>query len=414
MDLQGMPVKETTMGESIIVSIPVPVPVPIPMEPAITVIDNDLLLFASHPSVIKKALASKQAGGGMLQSATFKSDFNQMPEKINGAFYSSKLFSQTAIDLQKNIFGIVGEEALQGAEGKMVLGMISKLAAKKDNYLATHSVVDDRGIFTHCNMYTSGMNPIAEFITGQLSALPAAFALMTENQSKEIHSEARAGCGTTSTVLRMLLAENNGSFPTAINGPATNLEGLDVYDLGFSYFDAADYVISDTKAGENDYTITCTGTPSSGSGQNQGKAAGIVLTLDQNGDESITGLQHARPAAFPSMTANRSKAMSSEAFAGCGTVATVLRIQQLEDGGVFRKSYNGSALDLLGISETDLNGTYFDTADYVVSGSKKGSGTFIITCTGTSTSGRGPNKGKTEGIIVTLDQDGNDSFTINK
>lgn len=290
--MQAMPVKEKTVGESVIYSLPVPMPIPVPMEPAITVIDNDLLLVASHPSVIEKALVSKKSGGGMLQSASFKNDFTQMPGKINSAFYTSKLFSQTAIDVQKSILDTVGEEALQGVEANMVLSMVRKMTARKDNYLAMYSVVDDSGIFSHCNMYTSGMNPIAEFITGQLSALPMAFPLMKAseqgNRSKAMSSEALAGCGTVATCLRLTLAENNGSFGKSYDGAATIMEYISPEDLNGTYFDTVDYVISETEAGKSTYTITCTGTSTSGRGENEGKTAGIIVTLDQDGNNSFT------------------------------------------------------------------------------------------------------------------------------
>ncbi len=73
--------------------------------------------------------------------------------------------------------------------------------------------------------------------------------------------------------------------------------------------------------------------------------------------------------AIPLMSANRTRAMVTEAEAGCGTIRTVLRAMFAETG-----AYNVDLLgapitstdpvDLPGLSVGDLDGKYFSDGDY--------------------------------------------------
>ncbi len=97
--------------------------------------------------------------------------------------------------------------------------------------------------------------------------------------------------------------------------------------------------------------------------------------------------------AIPLMSGNKNRAIATEGQAGCSTVATALRVYKAEHG-----DYNapgGLALTLTGINLGDMEGRYFNDADYKYT---PGTTTFKVTATATGTDA--------VGIIVNLDQDG--------
>jgi len=104
------------------------------------------------------------------------------------------------------------------------------------------------------------------------------------------------------------------------------------------------------------------------------------------------------------------KAMASEAKAGLGTMRTGLRVVYAEhnayDGlaGAGGPIVAGPADNIPGIDPLDLEGTYFDHANYVIT--TIGETTFVLTCTGISTSGAGTHTGDATGIVTILNQDG--------
>lgn len=104
------------------------------------------------------------------------------------------------------------------------------------------------------------------------------------NHMRARTSEAHAGCDTVARELKSMLAENNGVFETAINGPASALNGLDQGDLDGSYFETTDYTISGTSITNGYYLVTCIGTPESGRGDSAGMTEGVKITLDSNGN----------------------------------------------------------------------------------------------------------------------------------
>jgi len=69
--------------------------------------------------------------------------------------------------------------------------------------------------------------------------------------------------------------------------------------------------------------------------------------------------------AIPLMSGNRDRAIATEAQAGCSTLAMAQRVAKAQYG-----TYTNVAAisDLPGISNGDLDGTYFDDDSYVFSG----------------------------------------------
>lgn len=116
--------------------------------------------------------------------------------------------------------------------------------------------------------------------------------------------------------------------------------------------------------------------------------------------------------ALPLMSGNRRKAMSSEALAGAGTVLTTIRMIRAENDGVATGVETGAASALAGVSATDLDGNYFDTEDYAIDAADTDN--IIISATGSADSGiaGGKYEGQTDGIVVTLDEQGNNTFTF--
>jgi hypothetical protein len=178
LEAQGTVLKETKSGDNTIYSfvLPEPLPVPVPVEPAMVLLDGSHLLFGLHPKTLEAAIASKAAGGALLKSADFKQAFADMPAKVNGVLYMGKLFSGTVADIQKLVLEAGPLAELEGANATAALlakRSIEKLAARKDNRLALYSVSDADGVLTHCNSYSSGMNPIADAIVMPLGMISA-------------------------------------------------------------------------------------------------------------------------------------------------------------------------------------------------------------------------------------------------
>ena len=111
--------------------------------------------------------------------------------------------------------------------------------------------------------------------------------------------------------------------------------------------------------------------------------------------------------AIPLMSANKKRAIATEAEAGCGTIRTVLRAMRAESGA-YNKDLDGTALAasqpdvtvLPGLSSGDLDGKYFGDDDYAISG--LGADAYTITCTGYA----GYGDGEAAGIVIQLNQAG--------
>ena len=103
---------------------------------------------------------------------------------------------------------------------------------------------------------------------------------------------------------------------------------------------------------------------------------------------------------IPLMTANKRRAIATEAEAGWGTVRTAVRVYYAE-----HNSYPTGAVSaavLTGIGANDLDGTYFMTTDYEYDGDGV---VYTITATGSAGSGA-PKANDADGISIELDQDG--------
>ena len=109
---------------------------------------------------------------------------------------------------------------------------------------------------------------------------------------------------------------------------------------------------------------------------------------------------------------NKRKAMATEATAGLGTVYTALRVVFAEHsdftrGGTIAVGAVGGQVP--GIDAGDLQGTYFDHGDYSITAIDVTS--FLLDCTGVAGSGRGNAEGNANGISMTLNQDGDKTYT---
>lgn len=85
--------------------------------------------------------------------------------------------------------------------------------------------------------------------------------------------------------------------------------------------------------------------------------------------------------AIPLMTANKKRAMFTEAEAGCGHVRTAQRVYQAEHGTYKEHSGTLAAGNMPGIGPTDLNGKYFQTVNYTMESSTSN---YTIRCTGST------------------------------
>ncbi|NQU40785.1 MAG: type II secretion system protein [Lentisphaerae bacterium] len=118
--------------------------------------------------------------------------------------------------------------------------------------------------------------------------------------------------------------------------------------------------------------------------------------------------------AIPLMSANKTRAMATEAEAGCGTIRTAMRAMFAETSA-YNKDLNGTAITagalastLPGIGATDLDGRFFDNPCYKISA--VGTTTYTITCTGADSGA--PQKADVAGVTVTLDDAGKITKTL--
>lgn len=121
-------------------------------------------------------------------------------------------------------------------------------------------------------------------IVGVLAAV--AIPLMTANVNRAKASEALAGLGAIRTQMRLELAEH-GVYNTdvVVGNVVGNVPGFTAGDLDGRYFSDADYDI--TVIGAAAFTAQATGVAAGGtSGDNM---AGIVLTIDEDGDITEAG-----------------------------------------------------------------------------------------------------------------------------
>ena len=102
--------------------------------------------------------------------------------------------------------------------------------------------------------------------------------------------------------------------------------------------------------------------------------------------------------AIPLMSANKKRAMSTEAEAALGQMRTALRAMYAETQ-TYASNYNGQAISTItnipGMSPSDLDGKYFVSGNYSVSVTPT---TYTLTAVGA---------GQLAGVTITLNQDGN-------
>lgn len=112
--------------------------------------------------------------------------------------------------------------------------------------------------------------------------------------------------------------------------------------------------------------------------------------------------------AIPLMSANKRRAMVTEAESALGTVRTSLRAM-FAQSGAYNVDLSGNTItvgtgisptNLPGIGSGDLDGTYFTEGDYLITA--LGASNFTVRATGT---------GDVSGIVITLDDAGSFNYT---
>ena len=97
--------------------------------------------------------------------------------------------------------------------------------------------------------------------------------------------------------------------------------------------------------------------------------------------------------AIPIMRGRIDSAKWSEGNAGAGSIKTAVRAYIAEKGATFTFTGVEDSLDTaavyaaLGFTSTDLNGTYFNQADYTIASVSGSAGTCVVTVTSTKTGG---------------------------
>ena len=112
--------------------------------------------------------------------------------------------------------------------------------------------------------------------------------------------------------------------------------------------------------------------------------------------------------AIPLMTSNKKRAMATEAEAALGTIRSALR-GMLAETGAYNVDRNGDAItapvdavDIIEISEGDLDGRFFSDASYEIT--EVGTTNYLLTATGDDS--EAPKAADVAGLEVTLDEGG--------
>lgn len=112
--------------------------------------------------------------------------------------------------------------------------------------------------------------------------------------------------------------------------------------------------------------------------------------------------------AIPLMSANKVRAMATEAEAGLGTVRSALRALYAETGA-YNVDLNGGAIAagavagvVAGIRIGDLDGRFFDDTDYSIVAIA--AGTYTIRATGNT--GAAPQGAQVAGVVISMNQIG--------
>lgn len=134
----------------------------------------------------------------------------------------------------------------------------------------------------------SGFTLVELMVVAVIVAILAAVAIpmMMANVKRAKATEADTGCGAVRTALRVYFAEHQ-AYPAGTDAAVTTITGVGANDMDGVYFSTPDYTF--TTSGNN-YTIKCTGNSGGSTAPKKAEAAGIVVTLDQNGNFVRTGL----------------------------------------------------------------------------------------------------------------------------
>ncbi len=134
----------------------------------------------------------------------------------------------------------------------------------------------------------SGFTLVELMVVAVIVAILAAVAipLMTGNKRRAMATEAEAALGSVRTALRAMYAETK-AYNRTPNGDTlsagmsvTNIPGVTAEDLDGKYFKPGDYTIAGIS--ESTYQIRAAGST--------GDVAGVVITLDQDGNFNRQGL----------------------------------------------------------------------------------------------------------------------------
>ena len=109
------------------------------------------------------------------------------------------------------------------------------------------------------------------------------------------------------------------------------------------------------------------------------------------------------------------RSRATEADAALGAIRSAMRVYYGEHGTYVNANFvNGGAVTawgILSVSDTDLAGRYFSTECYTFDGGAPTANTFTIECDGANSTA--PYASEANGIVVTIDQDGEITHQFN-
>lgn len=121
-----LPLEQRTIDGRNVLTLEQPLPLPIPVQPAVTQVEN-LLLIASSPDILAKAFAATRGENALVKDPAFQRLLSPLPTDLNGLVYLSPRLYETVTRLQvaaasaqeaevaallQNIFHSAGDKAL--------------------------------------------------------------------------------------------------------------------------------------------------------------------------------------------------------------------------------------------------------------------------------------------------------------
>lgn len=167
---QQMPVAKQMIDGIEAISMGLPIPIPITLEPTL-MMHNDMLLLASSPALMEKAVASLGSGSGLVATSEYKAKLGDMPGRVNTLTYIdqrfyAELIEFTTMAMRQEMMSSMDDEDLV----PLTEYVISLMEETASNSASSYEIMDAEGIYSVTNMTTSDDNVLVSVIKQPMAA----------------------------------------------------------------------------------------------------------------------------------------------------------------------------------------------------------------------------------------------------